>query len=139
MDTSLPEGANALLPAPWLAHRLGLKPMSENRNGYVDSAGAVRFICGSSSEDGSYAFIDQELFQAFLDEDELDCIWVFVAERAAWPGGEDENASRSRSDGVIWRELGRTHMDHRTDDWARADSEKYLKVAPTVKHRKPGI
>ncbi|HCF3951245.1 TPA: ATP-binding protein [Pseudomonas aeruginosa] len=137
LDASMPEGAHALLPAPWLAHRLGLRPMSDNRNAYVDSAGAVRFVCGRSPGDGSYAFIDEELFQAFLDEDELDCIWVFVAERAAWPGGENENASRRRSDGVIWRELGRTHMDHRTDDWARGDSEKYLAVPPSVKRRKP--
>lgn len=137
LDASMPEGAHALLPAPWLAHRLRLRPMSDNRNAYVDSAGAVRFVCGRSPSDGSYAFIDQELFQAFLDEDGLDCIWVFVAERAAWPGGENEHASRRRSDGLIWIEEGRTRMDHRTDDWARGESEKYLTTPLAPKRRKP--
>ena len=137
LDASMPEGAHALLPAPWLAHRLGLKPMSENLNAYVDDAGEVRFVCGRSPGDGSYAFIHEELLQAFLEEDGLDCIWVFVAERAAWPGGENEHASRRRSDGVIWIDDGRTRMDHRNDDWARGESEKYLTTPPKPKHRKP--
>ncbi|WP_180962732.1 ATP-binding protein [Pseudomonas guariconensis] len=137
LDASMPDGAHALLPAPWLSHRLGLKPLADHRNAYVDDAGVVRFLSGTSPSDGSYAFIDQELFQSFLDEDELDCIWVFVAERSAWPGGENEHASRRRSDGVIWVEQGQAQMTPRTDDWARGESEKYLAVPPRAKRRKP--
>lgn len=128
LDASLPQGAQAILPAPWLAHRLGLTPHRENADQYVDQAGAVRFASGRSPGDGSHAYMDKQLVEAFLEEEKLECIWVFVAERSAWPGGENDHASRRRSEGVIWREDGKMKMVSWDDDWARGDSLKYLPI-----------
>ncbi|MHC8365071.1 hypothetical protein ACYZT9_04085 [Pseudomonas sp. ZT5P21] len=126
LDASLSEGAHSLMPAPWLAHRLDLKPHSEDPNLYVDGTGNTRFVSGRSPSDGSHAYIDQELFESFLKQDELACVWVFVAERGAWPGGENENASRRRSEGVIWHERGKPKMACWNDDWGRGNSKRYV-------------
>ncbi|KAI3494620.1 hypothetical protein L1887_40657 [Cichorium endivia] len=124
LDVSMPEGAQALIPAPWLAQRLNLKPHPEDATIYVDHIGETRFVCGRSPGDGSHAFIDQQLFQTFLEEDGFACVWIFVTERSAWPGGENKNASRRRSEGVVWHECGKPQMTHWSDDWARGDSEQ---------------
>jgi energy-coupling factor transporter ATP-binding protein EcfA2 len=126
LDVSMPKGAQALIPAPWLAQRLNLKPHPEDANIYVDHTGETRFVCGRSPGDGSHAFIDQQLFQAFLEEDELACVWIFVTERSAWPGGENKHASRRRSEGVVWHERSKPQMVYWSDDWARGDSEQYV-------------
>ena len=125
LDVSMPEGAQALIPAPWLAQRLNLKPDPEDANIYVDHTGETRFICGRSSGGGSHAFIDHQLFQTYLEKDGLACVWVFVAERSAWPGGENENASRRRSEGVLWYERNKPQMAHWNDDWGRGKSKRY--------------
>lgn len=112
LDASLAEGAHALIPAPWLAKRLGLKPHHANPNIYADSSGTAHFISGQSRDDGSHAFIDQKLFNAFLEEDGLSCVWVFVTERGAWPDGGNCHASWRRSEGVVWHSKGKPQMHH---------------------------
>lgn len=128
LDVSMPKGAQALIPAPWLAQRLNLKPHPEDATIYVDHIGERRFVCGRSPGDGSHAFIDQQLFQTFLKEDGLACVWIFITDRSAWPGGENENASRRRSEGVVWYERGKPQMTHWSDDWARGESKRYVPV-----------
>ncbi|WP_177336595.1 ATP-binding protein [Pseudomonas sp. Root562] len=115
-DSSLPDGAQALLPAPWLAHRLGLKVDADNPSVYLDSAGTPCFVSGKSRDDGSHAFIDGKIFDAFLKEDSLSCVWVFVAERGAWPGGGNSHASWRRSEGFVWLKRGKPQMHHWNDD-----------------------
>jgi hypothetical protein len=126
LDVSMPEGAQALIPAPWLAQRLNLKPHPTDEAVYVDNSGEIRFVCDRSPGDGSHAFIDQQLFQTFLKEDGLVCVWIFVTERSAWPGGDNEDASRRRSEGVVWHERGKPQTVCWSDDWARGDSEQYV-------------
>jgi hypothetical protein len=127
LDVSMPEGAQALIPAPWLAQRLNLKPHPTDEAVYVDNSGEIRFVCGRSPGDGSHAFIDQQLFQTFLKEDGLACVWIFVTERSAWPGGDNENASRRRSEGVVWDVHNEPQAFHWSDDWARGYSKRFVK------------
>lgn len=121
-DASLPDGAQALIPAPWLARRLGLKPHPDDPNVYLDRDGSTCFVSGKSPHDGSHAFIDQNLFDSFLAEDGLSCVWVFVAERAAWPGGGNADASWRRSEGYVWLKKGKPQMHHWNDDTDKGDT-----------------
>lgn len=122
LDASLPDGAQALIPAPWLTRRLGLTPHPDDPNVYLDSSGSTSFVSGRSPHDGSHAFIDQNLFDSFLAEDGLSCVWVFVAERAAWPGGGNADASWRRSEGFVWLKKGKPHMHHWNDDTDKGDA-----------------
>lgn len=129
-DASLPDGAEALLPAPWLAHRLGLKVDADNPNVYLDSTGTPCFVSGKSRDDGSHAFVDENLFDTFLKEDGLSCVWVFIAERGAWPGGGNWLASWRRSEGFVWLKKGKPHMHHWNDDTDK--SEPRAASSPSV-------
>lgn len=126
LDASLPEGAQALIPAPWLAHRLGLVPHHDDPNVYVDSSGNPYFVSGRSPNDGSHAFLDQNLFNAFLKEDGLSCVWIFVAERGAWPGGGNWHASWRRSEGFMWLKNGKPEMHHWKEDFDKGEAEAPL-------------
>lgn len=116
LDASLSDGAHALIPAPWLAKRLGLTPHHSKSNIYADSSGKVLFVSGKSPGGGSHAFIDRGLFDSFLQEDGLVCVWVFVTERGAWPGGGNSHVSWRRSEGVIWFSEREPQLQHWKED-----------------------
>lgn len=133
-DASLPDGAEALLPAPWLAHRLGLKVDADDPGVYLDSTGTPCFVSGKSRDDGSHAFIDEKLFNTFLKEDGLSCVWVFIAERGAWPGGGNWHASWRRSEGFVWLKKGKPQMHHWNKDTDKSEprAASSLRAMPTV-------
>lgn len=126
LDASLTEGAQALIPAPWLAKRLGLKPHHANPHVYADNSDITYFVSGQSRDHGSHAFIDQNLFNTFLKDDGLSCIWVFVTERGAWPDGGNRHASWRRSEGVVWRSEGKPQMHHWKKDTDKGDTGQPL-------------
>jgi hypothetical protein len=105
LDASLPRGASALIPSPWLISELRLSASPFDGSIYNDASGKSRFI-GSYLPDGSSALIDAEFFQAYLDRNSLECVWLFIAERGAWPGGGMRAAWR-QSAGICWLESGK--------------------------------
>jgi len=107
LDASLPEGARAFLPAPWLAVDLKLLPDQTDASIYRDAAGKSQFIGSKRGGDGSSALIDAEMFNSYLDRGGLTCIWLFVTERGSWPGGHNENAGWRRTEGICWIEDGK--------------------------------
>ncbi|OGQ97650.1 MAG: hypothetical protein A2521_04905 [Deltaproteobacteria bacterium RIFOXYD12_FULL_57_12] len=107
LDASLPEGASAFLPSPWLAHQLGLSPVPTDVSVYRDAAGKHQFIGTQLEHDGSSAVINAEIFEKYLAQQEIACVWLFVAERNAWPGGHNNTATWRRTEGVCWLEEGR--------------------------------
>lgn len=116
LDASLPEGAAALLPAPWLAMELSLTPLASDSQSYADSSGTRQFVSRQSRDDGSHAYVRRELFENFLKKDDLECVWIFAAERCVWPGGSNTYAAWRRSEGVVWFESGKPKMKAWKDD-----------------------
>lgn len=126
LDCSLPNGARAILPTPWLARQLTLNPVPDALGSYGTSDGKVQFISSDAGRDGSYAFIDKLIFEAYLKQHELTCVWVFVAERGVWPGGANENAAWRRVEGVIWLDRGKPKMTQWVKDEANGKSRESL-------------
>ena len=116
LDASLPEGASAHLPAPWLANQLSITPMLSDPRVYVDALGKPQLISSMGPDDGSHAFIRQDIFERMLKEKGLACVWTFVAERGVWPGGGNSHAAWRRSEGVVWFERGRPKMESWKED-----------------------
>jgi hypothetical protein len=126
LDASLPKGASAFVPSPWLIRELDLVPARYDGSLYCDRNGDVRFIGSYLEPKGSSALIDADLFRSYLDRLSLDCVWLFLAERGAWPGG-GERAVWRRSEGVCWIENGRpgsktwkedrNNLHFRSGDW----------------------
>ncbi len=116
LDASLPEGASAHLPAPWLANQLFITPMLSDPCVYVDAVGKPQFISRMGPDDGSHAYIRQDIFERLLREKGLACVWTFVTERGVWPGGGNSHAAWRRSEGVVWFERGRPKMESWKED-----------------------
>jgi hypothetical protein len=106
LDESLPEGAQAFLPSPWLTVDLNLSPSRTDMTIYLDSSGTCQFIGCRGGKDGSSALIRSEMFNSYLNRHVLCCIWLLVAERGSWPGGHNENAAWRRTEGICWIENG---------------------------------
>lgn len=104
LDKSLPEGASAYLPAPWLAKKLQLVPNPDDLSCYVDAHGTCRFVSLQSKKNECWAaFIDKGLFYEFLRNHNLECVWICVSERNAFPGGMGMSGSWRRAEGLAWR------------------------------------
>jgi hypothetical protein len=107
LDAALPMGARALIPSPWLAKVLSLAVDKDDASIYRDVTGEAAFIGSKLGEDGSSALIDEHLLDRFLVAGNLQCVWLFIGERNAWPGGHNGNAAWRRSEGICWREGGK--------------------------------
>lgn len=116
LDASLPEGASAHLPAPWLAKQLSITPMLSDPRVYVDALGKPQLICSMGPDNSSHAYIRQDIFERLLKDKDLGCVWTFVAERGVWPGGGNSHAAWRRSEGVVWFERGKPKMKSWMED-----------------------
>jgi hypothetical protein len=118
LDASMPNGSRAVLPAPWLANALSLQPVMNDATTWLDLAGSASFLSVEFNH-GRSVLIRDDLLTELTQNNSLACIWVFVAERAAWPGGDNKRASWRRSEGVCW-------LDEKTPkrvQWHRDSSE----------------
>lgn len=102
LDASLREGARQFLPSPWFARQLSLLPNRPDASTYQDRTGNVMFISARREPLGSAVLVDDKMLRAFLKQHDTECVWLFVAERNAWPSGNNDNATWRRTEGVSW-------------------------------------
>jgi hypothetical protein len=107
LDASLPEGARAFVPSPWLTVNVGLSPDQMERSIYRDSSDKCKFIGYKGGRDGASALIGTDMLDSYLHRHGLNCIWLLVAEKGSWPGGHNENAAWRRTEGICWVEDGK--------------------------------
>ena len=116
LDASLPQGASAFIPSPWLLAELKLSLDPSDIAICRNDSGGVRFIASKRGADGSWALINKALFWNWLGRHGLECVWLLVAERSVWPGGENDNAAWRRTEGVCWTENGKLAMTSWNED-----------------------
>jgi len=102
-----------------LANELSITPMFSDPRVYADALGKPRFISSMGPDDGSHAYIRQDIFERLLKDKDLVCVWTFVAERGVWPGGGNSHAAWRRSEGVVWFERGKPKMESWKEDMNR--------------------
>lgn len=101
LDVALPEGARAYVPAAWLTRMLRLR-LSPNGEAFVrDATDQVAFIQRSSPDD-SVVLLREDALTHLSADFGLNCVWLLVAERNAWPGGVSAMATWRRAEGVAW-------------------------------------
>lgn len=126
LDASLPAGADALLPAPWLSKALHIMADKQDASLYRDSQSRAVFIGNETQNGPTSALVQESTLNSFLAENELQCLWLFVAERNVWPGGSNADAAWRRSEGVCWIEKGKPKTIHWKRDRANGTSRKVL-------------
>jgi hypothetical protein len=116
LDGSLPKGAHTFVPSPWLMVDLELSLDIADVSICRDSSGKPQFVASNRRLDGSSAVIEAEMLNAHLDCHQLDCVWLFVAERSAYPGGDNDKAAWRRTEGICWIEGGKPNATTWNED-----------------------
>jgi len=106
LDASMPEGAEALIPSPWLSDSLSLHPDPNDASTYHDSNSEVAFIGSAIDDDGSSAIMEENILNEFLKKEKLACIWLLSGERLAWPSHNIDNAAWRHFRAIAWLENG---------------------------------
>jgi hypothetical protein len=102
LDATLLDGGRALIPSPWLARALSLVPDEKDASIYETPNGEIAFIGSRLGAEGSSGRVKIALLKPMLEAENLECVWLFVGERSAWPGGENDHVARRRSEGLCW-------------------------------------
>jgi len=126
LDASLPEGFSTHLPAPWLARELDLKPKISTTGNWYTTCGDLVFRTFSGEEGGTICLMPQCTLDKILG-DELCFLSIYIAERNAWPGGNNTNASWRRSEGVCWYDGQKLHSVTWKCDNGNGTSAKLVK------------
>ncbi|MCI5158800.1 MAG: hypothetical protein D3906_10255, partial [Candidatus Electrothrix sp. AUS1_2] len=103
LDASLPDGFNTHLPAPWLAKELKLTPKLNQTGCWTAPNGETVFMEIAGEKGGVLCLLRKD-FASKVISDDLCILWLLVAERNAWPGGNNDNAAGRRSEGLCWHD-----------------------------------
>ena len=104
LDRTLPNGFFSYLPERWFAEELGLANHSEDFSGWFREAGEEVFKVFNESEGHqSGVVVEACTLYDYLGSQELEPVWVFIAQRSACPNGDNDRACWRRSEAVIWK------------------------------------
>jgi len=115
LDATLLNGGRALIPSPWLARALSLYRDEKDASIYKTPDGEIAFIGSRLGDEGSSALVKTALLKPMLEAQNLECLWLFVAERNAWRSSDMDHATRRRSEGLCWIEGNKSC----TETWKR--------------------
>jgi hypothetical protein len=122
LDLSLDHGHREFLPSPWLMRRLGLSRRRGSRGKYDDSSGITRMCQGPSGHDGSVALLDHDCLTRYVNEESLECVWLYLNERNSFLG--DQHGAWRRTEGIAWVEGDQIHSHTWFDDRTRKPDSK---------------
>jgi len=106
LDKTLPDGLSIYLPQRWFAEELGLVNKSEDFRSWKRESGEEVFkVYSGERYRQSGVVIEAGVFDNYLASHELEPVWFFIAERSAWPSGNDKKARRRRFEAAIWRDV----------------------------------
>ena len=111
LDKSLPDGFSAEMPQMWFARELGLSLSSENSKMWIDTSNNCVIQIGNSDLHDTAVVMDEQKFNIYCKEFDIEPVWIMIAERSCWPGGHNYKACWRRSTGVVrlnknsWKEI----------------------------------
>jgi hypothetical protein len=101
LDKTLPDGFSVCLPQKWFADELGLAMSSKGPECWVNHGGDI-VIQTHLSLEHRVVVIDEAMLSEYSEEQDVEPIWLMIAERSVWPGGGNKELCCRRSEGAIW-------------------------------------
>jgi hypothetical protein len=100
-DCSIDETINTMIPAQYIAEKMGLK--FARKTGYLEnSAGELVCFDPSLFDGGTHSLImNKKKFQNFLDEYDLDIVWTLLGEKMIIGGRSSEYIGRMEISGTF--------------------------------------
>lgn len=106
LDKTLPDGFSVCLPEKWFADELRIRMSPSSVCEWIDEASNTVVRCTANDEHAAAVLIREELFEKYCEQFSVEPVWLMIAERGAWPGGNNRQACYRRSEGAIWLESG---------------------------------
>jgi hypothetical protein len=111
---------------------LSLSPDEKDASIYKTPNGEIAFIGSRLGDEGSSGRVKTTLLNAFLEAENLECLWLFVGERSAWPGAENDHAAWRRSEGLCWLEGNKPTLVTWKQDKANANGRSLAALNKSV-------
>ncbi|SMD00885.1 hypothetical protein [Primorskyibacter flagellatus] len=102
LDKTLPDGFSNYMPQKWFADELGVNMSGRGPQYFEDANGNTVLQSQRPCEHQTAVVIDEAVLLRYVDEHEVEPVWIMVAERNTWPGGVNDVSSYRRSEGAVW-------------------------------------
>lgn len=102
LDKTLPEGFTSYMPQKWLAEELGLTMSSEGPQRWIDNAGNTVIQSQRPASHQTAVVIDEATLRRYAEENQIEPVWIMIAERNTWPRGVNNESCWRRSEGAVW-------------------------------------
>jgi hypothetical protein len=124
LDASLPEGASYAVPSVWVANELSLSLATGRRDTWELPDGRSAMVSFVSEDRGRTVLLKRDAAEQLNDGGQYAFLWLLIAERSAWPGGNNDLARWRRSEGICWLEGGEFKKEtwYRDEGHGSADS-----------------
>jgi hypothetical protein len=102
LDKTLPDGFSNYMPQKWFADELGLSMSPSGPQYFEDDGGNMVIQSQNPSELQTAVVIDEAVLLRYAAEYDVEPVWIMIAERNTWPGGDNGESSYRRSEGAVW-------------------------------------
>ena len=104
LDKTLPDGLSNYIPQEWFADELGLTMSPNGPQYWADFDGNIVIQSQRPSEHQTAVVIDEAVLLRYAEEQEVEPVWLMIAERNTWPRFSGKDFCRRRSEGIVWTE-----------------------------------
>ena len=104
LDKTLSGGFSACLPEKWFADELRIRMSPSSVCEWIDESSNTVVRCIGGDGYVTAVLIREEFFEKYCEQFSVEPVWLMIAERGAWPGGNNSQACYRRSEGAIWLE-----------------------------------
>lgn len=102
LDKTLPEGFTSYMPQGWFAKELGLSMSPEGPQYWIDGNGDTVIQSQRSVRHQTAMVVNEDLLRRYAEENQIEPVWVMIAERCSWPSDVNDKSCWRRSEGVVW-------------------------------------
>ena len=106
LDKSLPNGFSNYMPQKWFADELELSMYENKPQTWQNKLGDVVIQAYKPFKRQNVVVIAEETLKSYVEQFDVEPVWVMIAERNTWPNGDNSESCWRRSEGVIWLDNG---------------------------------
>jgi hypothetical protein len=102
LDKTLPDGFSNYMPQKWFADELGLTMSEKGPQYWANLDDDIVIQSQRPFEHQTAMVIDEEVLRNYSKEQDVEPVWLMIAERNTWPMGVSDESCWRRSEGAIW-------------------------------------
>ena len=102
LDKTLPDGFSNYMPQKWFADELDLTMSLKHPQYWANLDGNKVIQSQRPSKNQTAVVIDEVMLRRYAGKQEIEPVWLMIAERSTWPRGVNKEFCQRRSEGALW-------------------------------------